>query len=126
MPSLVAQIQDYVSGQAHDPVLRRGRQAGDGADRWPNGSFALQYLFQANPVQHDRPLSALSRVVGALSQRPRARPEGAESYFVTRDYADLQVLSQLAWFDEFFLDEPDIADSGRRRARTSRATISSS
>ena len=32
-----------------------------------------------------------------------------ESYFVTRDYADLQVLSQLAWFDEFFLAEPDIA-----------------
>ena len=37
------------------------------------------------------------------------RPEGPEAHFVTRDYADLQVLSQLAWFDEYFLDEPDVA-----------------
>ena len=28
---------------------------------------------------------------------------------MTRDYADLQVLSQLAWFDEYFLAEPEIA-----------------
>ena len=47
-----------------------------------------------------------------LWERYRAtseRPEGPDSYFVTRDYADLQVLSQLAWFDEYFLAEPDIA-----------------
>ena len=47
-----------------------------------------------------------------LWERYRAtcdRPEGPEAYFVTRDYADLQVLSQLAWFDEYFLEEPDIA-----------------
>ena len=47
-----------------------------------------------------------------LWERYRAtcdRPEGPEGYFVTRDYADLQVLSQLAWFDEYFLAEPDVA-----------------
>jgi alpha-amylase/alpha-mannosidase (GH57 family) len=48
-----------------------------------------------------------------LWERYRAtvdRPEGPESYFVTRDYADLQVLSQLVWFDEYFLTDPDISD----------------
>jgi alpha-amylase/alpha-mannosidase (GH57 family) len=47
-----------------------------------------------------------------LLERYRAtfdRPEGPESHFATRDYADLQVLSQLAWFDEYFLTDPEIA-----------------
>src|ERR1700685_2805186 len=31
------------------------------------------------------------------------------SLFQAQDFTDLQVLSQIAWFDEFFLDDPDIA-----------------
>jgi alpha-amylase/alpha-mannosidase (GH57 family) len=36
-------------------------------------------------------------------------PERAEKYFRPQDFTDLQLLSQLAWFDEFFLEDPDIA-----------------
>jgi alpha-amylase/alpha-mannosidase (GH57 family) len=107
VPSLVAQIQDYVSGQAHDPFFNLvAKPAADltSSER----QFALQYLFQANPVN----------VIGRypryreLWERYRAtvdRPEGPDSYFVTRDYADLQVLSQVAWFDEYFLSDSDVA-----------------
>jgi len=106
VPSLVAQIQDYVSGQAHDPFLDliakpAGELTADGR------RFALQYLFQANPVNM---IGRYPRY-RELWERYRStcdRPEGPESYFVTRDFADLQVLSQLAWFDEFFLADPDI------------------
>ncbi len=107
VPSLVAQIQDYVSGQAHDPFLdlvAKPPEELSPADR----HFALRYLFQANPVNM---IGRYPRY-RELWERYRAtydRPEGAETYFVTRDYADLQVLSQLAWFDEYFLEEPDIA-----------------
>jgi len=107
VPSLVAQIQDYVSGQAHDPFFDLvAKPVGEltAADR----RFALQYLFQANPVNM---IGRYPRY-RELWERYRTtadRPEGAESHFATRDYADLQVLSQLAWFDEFFLAEPDIA-----------------
>ncbi len=107
VPSLVAQIQDYVSGQARDPFLDLVSKAPadlTAADR----RFSLQYLFQANPVNM---IGRYPRY-RQLWERYRTtcdRPEGAESYFVTRDYADLQVLSQLAWFDEFFLADPDIA-----------------
>ncbi len=107
VPSLVAQIQDYVSGQAHDPFLDLVSKPP--AELSPTDRrFALQYLFQANPVNM---IGRYPRY-RELWERYRAtceRPEGAESYFVTRDYADLQVLSQLAWFDEYFLEEPDIA-----------------
>ena len=107
VPSLVAQIQDYVSGDAHDPFYTLvSKPAADLT--LSERQFALQYLFQANPVN----------VIGRypryreLWERYRAtvdRPEGPSSYFVTRDYADLQVLSQIAWFDESFLSDPDVA-----------------
>ena len=107
VPSLIAQIQDYVSGQAHDPFLDLvSKPANDltAAER----RFALQYLFQANPVNM---IGRYPRY-RELWERYRAtveRPEGPESYFVTRDYGDLQVLSQLAWFDEYFLSDPEVA-----------------
>ncbi len=107
VPSLVSQIQDYAGGQAHDPffdLVAKPASELTAADR----RFALQYLFQANPVNM---IGRYPRY-RELWERYRTtveRPEGPESYFVTRDYADLQVLSQLAWFDEFFLAEPDIA-----------------
>ena len=107
VPSLVAQIQDYVSGDAHDPffdLIAKPANELTARDR----RFALQYLFQANPVnmigRHPR-----YRELWEKYRSTSARPEGPESYFVTRDYADLQVLSQLAWFDEFFLTDSDIA-----------------
>jgi alpha-amylase/alpha-mannosidase (GH57 family) len=107
VPSLVAQIQDYVSGQARDPFLDLvSKLATDLSER--ERSFALQYLFQANPVNM---IGRYPRY-RELWERYRStcdRPEGADSYFATRDYADLQVLSQLAWFDEFFLADPAIA-----------------
>ncbi len=107
VPSLVSQIQDYVSGQAHDPffnVVAKPAAELTPADR----QFALRYLFQANPVNM---IGRYPRY-RELWERYRAtcdRPEGPDSYFVTRDYTDMQVLSQLAWFDEYFLTEPDIA-----------------
>jgi len=33
----------------------------------------------------------------------------ADKYFQAQDFTDLQVLSQIAWFDEFFLEDPEIA-----------------
>ena len=107
VPSLVNQIQDYVSGQAHDPffdVVAKPASELTLSDR----QFALRYLFQANPVNM---IGRYPRY-RELWERYRdtsGRPEGPDSYFVTRDYADLQVLSQLAWFDEFFLTDPDVA-----------------
>ena len=107
VPSLLTQIQDYVSGEAHDPffdVVSKPANELTASER----QFALQYLFQANPVNM---IGRYPRY-RELWDRFRAtaeRPEGPDSYFVTRDYADLQVLSQLAWFDEYFLTDPVVA-----------------
>ncbi len=112
VPSLIAQIEDYVRSSAHDPFL--GVAAKPARDLSPDERrFALEYLFQAHPTQmigrypRYRELWERFRGLGQNSMR-------APQFFLPQDYADLQVLSQLAWFDEFFLDEPDVAELVRK------------
>ena len=112
VPSLIRQIEDYVSGEARDPFLEvASRPAKDLS--LEERRFALMYLFQAHPVNvigrypRYRQLFEKYRSAGSL-------PETAEKYFQPQDYTDLQVLSQIGWFDEFFLDEKDIAELIRK------------
>ncbi|OLB23382.1 MAG: hypothetical protein AUH15_03540 [Acidobacteriales bacterium 13_2_20CM_55_8] len=107
VPSLIAQIQDYVSGSADDPFLQVA--AKPAKDLTPEERrFALQYLFQANPLhmigRYPRYRELWERFRGSGNT-----PERAEKYFQPQDFTDLQVLSQIAWFDEFFLQDPEVA-----------------
>jgi alpha-amylase/alpha-mannosidase (GH57 family) len=107
VPSLLTQIQDYAKGTAQDPFLRvASRPANDLTSQ--ERRFALQYLFQANPLhligRYPRYAELWDRF-----QSSGPSPERAEKYFHAQDFTDLQVLSQVAWFDEFFLPEPDLA-----------------
>jgi alpha-amylase/alpha-mannosidase (GH57 family) len=107
VPSLITQIQDYVAGTAYDPFLKVAAKPAKDLQA-SERRFALQYLFQANPVNmigrypRYHQLWELFRGAGDSAER-------AEKYFQAQDFTDLQVLSQIAWFDEFFLDDPDIA-----------------
>jgi alpha-amylase/alpha-mannosidase (GH57 family) len=107
VPSLITQIQDYVAGTAQDPFLQvAARPARDLT--LEERRFALQYLFQANPVN----LIGRYPRYRELWERFRSAgdsPERAEKFFQPQDLTDLQVLSQLAWFDEFFLEDRDVA-----------------
>jgi alpha-amylase/alpha-mannosidase (GH57 family) len=108
VPSLMTQIQDYEQGTAQDPFLKVAATPAKDLTLQQR-LFALQYLFQANPAN-------------LIGRYPRYKelfdkfgghgfvPERAEKYFQARDFTDLQVLSQIAWFDEFFLEEKDVAD----------------
>ena len=107
VPSLITQIQDYVAGTAQDPFLQVA--AKPARDLTPEERrFALQYLFQANPVnmigRYPRYRELWERFRGVGDS-----PERADKYFQPQDFTDLQVLSQIAWFDEFFLEDPNIA-----------------
>ncbi|MBZ5706306.1 MAG: glycoside hydrolase [Acidobacteriia bacterium] len=107
VPSLITQVQDYVAGTAQDPFLQVA--AKPAKDLTPEERrFALQYLFQAN---HVNMIGRYPRY-RELWERFRStgdNPQRAEKYFQPQDFTDLQVLSQIAWFDEFFLQEPEIA-----------------
>jgi alpha-amylase/alpha-mannosidase (GH57 family) len=107
VPSLITQIQDYVEGTANDPFLRVAAKPAKELS-FEERKFAIQYLFQANPVnmigRYPRYHELWERFRGCGDSA-----EKAEKSFSEQDLTDLQVLSQIAWFDEFFLDEPDIA-----------------
>ncbi|MGA6984772.1 MAG: glycoside hydrolase family 57 protein [Terriglobales bacterium] len=112
VPSLIMQIQDYVSGDAQDPFLQvAAKPAKDLTEQ--ERRFALQYLFQANPVnvigRYPRYRELWEKFHGAGDS-----PERAEKYFHVQDFTDLQVLSQIGWFDEYFLAEKDIAELIRK------------
>ncbi len=107
VPSLITQLQDYVAGTARDPFLQvAAMPAKEMAPK--DRQFALQYLFQANPT------NVIGRYPRYWELREKFREHGynaekAEKYFEPQQFADLQVLSQIAWFDEFFLEDKDIA-----------------
>ncbi len=107
VPSLIAQLEDYLAGNARSQfleVVTRPVAELSPEDR----QFALRTLFFANPQN-------------MIARYPRyqelwdkyhsggADPTRALRLFTDRDLGDLQVLSQLAWFDEYFLAEPDVA-----------------
>ncbi len=112
VPSLITQIQDYVSGDAQDPFLQVAAKPAKDLSV-DERRFALQYLFQAHP------LNVIGRYprYRELWERFRSSgdsPEHAEKYFQPQDLTDLQVLSQIGWFDEYFLEEKNIADLVRK------------
>ena len=108
VPSLITQLQDYVAGTAQDPFLQLAAKPARDLTL-EERRFALQYLFQANPVhmigRYPRYRELWERFRGSGDS-----PERAERYFQPQDFTDLQVLSQLVWFDETFLEEPEVAE----------------
>ncbi len=114
VPSLIAQVQDYVSGAARDPFLEvAAKQAAQ--LNFDEKLFAIQYLFQANAEQmigrYPRYRQLAQEFQSRDGLRSESRPEEAArlvSRLTNADITDLQVLSQIAWMDEFFLDEPEI------------------
>src|SRR5512146_1793093 len=108
VPSLITQIQDYISGNFRGPFYDSA--AKPAAQLSPEEKrFILTYLFQANAThligRFPRYRDLYERFKGAGED-----PARAESLFTTRDYTDLQVLSQLAWVDEFWLAQPDVQE----------------
>lgn len=106
VPSLVAQIEDYASGIFKDPfwdvAAKPTEQLSPDEQR-----FALTYFFQAHG---ERMIGRYPRYRRLWEQVRSAGsdPTRALHTFHQRDYRDLQVLSQIAWFDEFFLADPEV------------------
>src|ERR1041385_1007833 len=108
VPSLITQLQDYVNGTAQDPFLQAAAMPAaemNLAER----EFAVQYLFQANA---ENMIGRYPRY-RELAQQFHGRPQEAQNNarrMADGDITDLQVLSQITWMDEFFLDDPIIAE----------------
>src|ERR1051326_5901188 len=108
VPSLMVQLQEYVGGAARDPFLEvASRPAAE--MNLGEKIFALHYLFQANA---DNMIGRYPRYLELWQKfhtSPQAAPAAAER-LTNADITDLQVLSQIAWMDEFFLADHEISE----------------
>lgn len=114
VPSLIQQLQEYVAGTACDPFLEAA--ATPAAEMNLEGRlFVLRYLFQANEDNMIGRYPRYRELWREFHTRPQDAPAAAHR-LRDSDITDLQVLSQIAWMDEFFLEDADIrelVDKGR-------------
>jgi alpha-amylase/alpha-mannosidase (GH57 family) len=101
VPSMLVQLDEYAAGEAVDPFLKAANKETTALTE-EEREFILRYFFQAN-VQ--RMIYRYPRY-GELFEAWRSvdeHPGRARALFSDAAFRDLQVLSQLAWFDEEFL-----------------------
>ena len=107
VPSLVAQLQDYAQGTAMEracEVAFKPVKTLSDQDR----QFLLESAFQVN---QDNMLNRFPRFRDLLVKSRATDPTTAARLFSAHDLLDLQVLSQLVWFDEIYLNgDPQVKE----------------
>jgi alpha-amylase/alpha-mannosidase (GH57 family) len=105
VPSMIAQIEDYAAGAASDPFLEVVSIAAEDVTE-SQRAFMLRYLFQANVPKL---IYRYPRFAALYEQRERREA------FSVQDLRDLQVFSQIVWFDEDVLArDPDLQELLRK------------
>ncbi|MBI4164988.1 MAG: glycoside hydrolase [Acidobacteria bacterium] len=124
VPSLVAQLEDYIADNVQEEPYRIAfKPAGQ-----LTGDERMSLLDFAFDINRENLLNRFTRF-RELFEKREATQEQAEPFrlFTTHDVLDLQVLSQLAWFDEIYLESDreirGLVDKGRRYSEADKATL---
>src|SRR5450432_4081100 len=99
VPSMMVQIEEYASGEARDPFLEIALKPAEELTE-AEQQFILRHFFQANV---GRMIYRYPRY-GELYDAWKAQREAGSTrgMFGIQEFRDLQVLSQLAWFDVYY------------------------
>jgi len=114
VPSMMVQVAEYAAGNARDPFLEcasKPAEALTDAER----ELILNHFFLAHP---ERMIGRYPRYA-ELYQARRAQKDTAHAKwgFAAQELRDLQVLSQIAWFDEEFLANDAVVRELVRKGR---------
>jgi alpha-amylase/alpha-mannosidase (GH57 family) len=113
VPSMLLQIEEYAGGHAADPFLRVALKPAEELTEQEHG-FILQYFFQANPSRMIYRYPRYGEIFDHWLASGK-NPARARRTLNRQAFRDLQVLSQLAWFDEEFLEkDPEVAGLVRK------------
>jgi alpha-amylase/alpha-mannosidase (GH57 family) len=106
VPSLILQIEDYVSGTAFDPYLTVALRSAD--ELTPdNKSFIVEHFFDGN---HRTLIDPHPRYAELYYQRQDKGREWCLEHWNHQDFSDLLAWHNLAWIDPMFWDDPDVAE----------------
>src|SRR6266851_6190012 len=101
VPSLGMQLEEYASGKFDEPWYALAFKKTETLTREDKAEI-LARAFQLN---HERLMSRWPRFVELFEWSRPAGGAQAQVTFTARDWRDLQVLSQLAWMDEVWLEK---------------------
>lgn len=109
VPSLLIQLEDYVHGRARETMLDLSL-APLSELRESDKSYILRYFFYTNK---ENLIARFPRYLELLEMRglrgTAEEMERARATYTDQDYLDLQVLQQLAWMDEEYLEsDPEV------------------
>jgi alpha-amylase/alpha-mannosidase (GH57 family) len=101
VPSMMVQVAEYAAGEARDPFLEVALKPAEDLTEVEQ-EFLLANSFHAHPPRMIYRYPRYGEIYEAW--RAQKGRTGTRRYFSTREVRDVQVLSQLAWFDEEFLE----------------------
>jgi alpha-amylase/alpha-mannosidase (GH57 family) len=104
VPSLCIQLEEYAGGHFDEPWFALAFKDADRLQREDKGEI----LARAFQVNHERLMSRWPRFVELYEWAQPAGGAQALVTFTTRDWRDLQLLSQLAWMEETWLERDDL------------------
>src|SRR5690349_18470373 len=104
VPGLGMQLEEYASGKFNEPWFSLAFKRAEDLTR-EDKAEVLARAFQLN---HERLMSRWPRFVELHEWAQPAGGAQALVSFTTRDWRDLQVLSQLAWMEESWLEKDPV------------------
>src|SRR6476646_1367631 len=108
VPSMMVQVEEYASGTARDPLLDLALKPAEALSD-EEQRFLLENSFHAHPPRMIYRYARYGEIYEAW--RAHRGRNNNRRYFGAQEIRDLQVLSQIAWFDEEFLErDPDVID----------------
>jgi alpha-amylase/alpha-mannosidase (GH57 family) len=98
VPSMMAQVEEYASGTARDPFLDLALKPAEQLSP-DEREFLLQHSFYSDPAHM---IYRYPRYGELFDARNGQKNSGARNMFSAQELRDVQMWSQLAWFDEEF------------------------
>ena len=113
VPSLGLQLEEYSSGNFNEPWFTLAFKNAEELRR----EDKAEILARAFQVNHERLMSRWARFVELYEWSRPAGGAQAQVTFQVRDWRDLQVLSQLSWMDEVWLEKDEVISSLASKGR---------
>jgi len=111
VPSMLVQLEEYASGDAADPFLEAALKPAESLTD-AEKAFILKNSFYSDP---QRMIYRYPRYGELFNAWQGQRSSSSRSLFGPQEFCDLQMWSQLAWFDEEFQEhDPEIHEWIRR------------
>ena len=105
VPSMMAQVEEYASGEAIDPFLNMVLKPAEELTE-AERTFLLRHSFYSDP---QRLIYRYPRYGELFDAAQREKATRSRSLFGPQEFRDLQMWSQLAWFDEEFqANDPEV------------------